>query len=267
MVRDIRALHRNKVRRSRQQFIIEGVRLLEEALNSDCVVETVLYCSETGADSKLQDLLGQLAKKSNRSIIPFPRSVITRISETTTPPGLVAVVNHPPLPDMAAIVASTDLAVLADRIQDPGNAGTIIRTAEAAGAGGVFLSFGSVYPFASKVIRSAMGSLFRLPVKSLSDEGSKLCQYCLAKGWQLAFAVPDQGIPWWKIDFNQPTLIILGNESSGINGSLLRFPGVKASIQLTAAVESLNVAAAGAVLLLKLYAKDGPKGKISNNRR
>ncbi|HHT70157.1 MAG TPA: RNA methyltransferase [Firmicutes bacterium] len=250
LVRSMRALHNNKVRRSRRRFLVEGVRLLEEALASECIVDTVLYCIETTIDGRMQALLNRL-QDSGVSVIAATQAVVDSVSETESPPGLTAVVRCPPTPELTAVVGSTDLLVLGDQIQDPGNAGTIIRTAEAAGAGGTFFSAGSVYPFSDKVIRASMGSLFRLPVEVLSDGGQELCNLCINSGWQLVFAVPDEGVPWWNVDFKRPTLLVLGNEGSGISGDVLALKGSKVSIPLAPQVESLNVAIAGAVLLFE----------------
>lgn len=250
LVRSIRALHNNKVRLSRKRFLVEGVRLLEEAISSGCIIETVLYCREIVTNGRVHNLLNNLAGQGV-VLVATTQAVLASVSETESPQGLVAVVHYPSTPELGSVIRATDLAVLGDRIQDPGNAGTIIRTAEAAGAGGVFFTAGSVYPFADKVIRSSMGSLFRLPVTVLTAGGQELCNHCLENGWQLLFSVPEGGIPWWQVDFKQPTLLVLGNEGSGISDELLDLEGNKVSIPLAHPVESLNVAIACAVLLFE----------------
>jgi TrmH family RNA methyltransferase len=163
------------------------------------------------------------------------------------------VVQFPSLPTVDAIVKATDLIVLGDQIQDPGNVGTIIRTAEAAGAGGVFLTTGSAYRYGDKVIRASMGSLFRLPVKAVADSGRDLYDRCLSGGWQPVFTVPEGGVPLWEVDFTKPTLLVFGNEGAGISPELIaKNKGRKLSIPLTSPVESLNVAIAAAVVLFEI---------------
>ena len=261
LVRNLRALHRNRARRLQQQFLIEGMRLLEEAMASGCRVDTVLYCAEAISDSRTEDLLSK-CKNNGVLVIPASRAVVASVSETETSPGLIAMVHQPQAPEIITIVGRTDLAILCDQIQDPGNAGTIIRTAEAASAGGVFLTGGSVYPFSSKVIRSSMGSLFRLPIRLLADDGCRLCNLCLDKGWQLVFGVPGQGVPWWQVDFTLPTLLVLGNESAGINKNLLELPATKTTICIAPQVDSLNVAIAGAVLLFEAVRQRTANNKL-----
>lgn len=250
LVRSIRALHNNKVRRSKRQFLVEGVRLLEEAVSSGCTIKTVLFCTETATDSRIQNLLEKL-RNDGVSIVATTEAVLASVSETESPQGLIAIVDSPPTIASDHLLDTSDLLVLGDRIQDPGNAGTIVRTAEAAGAGGVFFTATSVYPFSDKVIRASMGSLFRLPVAVLTDDGQKLCSCCLENGWQVIFTVPDGGTSCWDVDFKKPTLLVLGNEGSGINNNLLNLEGSKVSIPLATPVESLNVAIACAVLLFE----------------
>ena len=168
-------------------------------------------------------------------------------------------VNHPPCLIWPLLWLVRILLFWPIESKTHGNAGTIICTgSRLSRCWRRFLSFGLVYPFASKVIRSAISSLFK-PSKSRPTRAQSYANIVWPR-LQLAFAVPDQRNHGGKLIY-QPTLIILGNESSGINGSLLRFPGVKASIQLTAAVESLNVAAAGAVLLFEAVRQRWAQGQ------
>ncbi|HHV07950.1 MAG TPA: RNA methyltransferase [Firmicutes bacterium] len=259
LVRSMRALHYNKVRRSKRQFLIEGVRLLEEAVISGCDIDTVLYCPEMTIDTRTLDLLNNLQGKGV-TIVATTEAVLSSVSETKSPQGIVATVCFPIMPKPNSIIEGANLMVLGDMIQDPGNTGTIIRTAEAVGAGGVFFTAGSVYPFSGKVIRASMGSLFRLPVIILDDNGQKLCNYCLDNDWQIVFTVPEGGIPWWQVNFKQPTLLVLGNEGSGISHELLDLEGIKASIPLVSPVESLNVAVAGAVVLFETIRQQSCSG-------
>lgn len=251
LIRSVRALRQNKVRRVKKKFLVEGVRLLEEAVSSGCTIDTVLCCTDILTDSLSKKLLQKLDCQGV-SVVATTPDVLASVAETKSPPGLIAVVCFPSLPAIDPIIENSDLIVLGDKIQDPGNAGTIIRTSEAARVGGVFFTPGSVYPYSDKVIRASMGSLFRLPVAILPDNGRKLYEYCLKRGWQSIFTVPEGGIPWWQVDFTQPTLVVLGNEGAGISPEMqAATKGLKVSIPLAPPVESLNVAIASAVILFE----------------
>lgn len=250
LIKRIQALKDSKTRRREGRFLVEGVRLLEEALAAGIHLETVLACPERVESKRAEALLAGLRAKGMTTVF-VSEPVLRCVAETESPQGLVAVAEQPVAPPLSLWLARTDLLVLGDGIQDPGNVGTLIRSAEAAGAGGVLLSAGSVYPFGAKVVRASMGSLFRLPVAVLADGGQELAAACRASGWQVVVAMPEGGTPFWQIRLQGPVLLVLGNEGAGVSTELIRYSTQRAFIPLTAPVESLNVAVAGAILLFE----------------
>ncbi|MDK2926275.1 MAG: methyltransferase, TrmH family [Bacillota bacterium] len=249
LVKSIRALHESKRRRREGRFLIEGVRLLEEAVAAGVHLERVLFAPELVTAERERALLERL-KASGVTLNAVTASVLTAVAETETPQGFVAVAHVPPPPDVWALVRRGNLLVLGDGIQDPGNAGTIIRTAAAAGAQGVFFSPGSVDPYAGKVVRASMGSLFRLAVAVLGDS-RELVNACRSAGWEVLVTSPAGGIPPWQVRMEGPLLVILGNEGAGVSSELLAAGTQRVYIPLADTVESLNVAVAGGVILFE----------------
>lgn len=262
LVKAVRALRSTKLRRSEGRFLVEGVRLLEEALAAGLNLEAVLVCPELAVGTRAQALLTRL-RESGVRWVPVSASVLASVAETETPQGLVAVASLPGPPSVSALLEATDLVVLGEGIQDPGNAGTLIRAAEAAGAGGVCFSAGSVYPFGGKVVRASMGSLFRLPVVALGDNGKELAASCRAAGWEVVVTTPAGGTPFWQVAMAAPTLVVLGNEGAGVSAELTALGSQRAFIPLAQPVESLNVAVAGAIILFEAVRQRAARRKAA----
>jgi RNA methyltransferase, TrmH family len=142
------------------------------------------------------------------------------------------------------------LVLCLDAVQDPGNLGTMVRTAEAAGASGMVALKGSVDAFAPKTLRSAMGSAFRLPIAT-DVEPEELLLKARAAGMKAVATAMDGNVAYTDFDWRQPAMMILGNEANGAREELLKRCDARVSIPLRAPVESLNVAAAAAVLLFE----------------
>jgi TrmH family RNA methyltransferase len=137
-----------------------------------------------------------------------------------------------------------------DRIQDPGNLGTLVRTAEAAGVSGLFAFAGSADAFSPKTLRSSMGSAFRLPI--LPDvSGLGTLDTCRSRGLKTVVATGETELSHYDYDWRQPTLLILGNEGRGVSAEIMSACDHRVRIPLHEPVESLNVAAAGAAILFE----------------
>jgi TrmH family RNA methyltransferase len=146
--------------------------------------------------------------------------------------------------------ASATLFLGLDRVQDPGNMGTLIRTAEAAGVGGIVALGGSVDVFSPKVLRSSMGSAFRLPILANATV-EQLISLRESHGLKIVAAAGEGEIDYTDYDWQQPTLLLLGNEGRGVDAALMSQCDARLRIPLLNGVESLNVAAAGAVMLFE----------------
>jgi TrmH family RNA methyltransferase len=177
-------------------------------------------------------------------VFAVPERTLARLSDLETPPGLVAVAVTP-ASDLASILERPGPVLLLAGINDPGNAGTLLRSAEAFGAAGVLFGRGSVDAFAPKVVRGAMGSLFRLPVATVSAE--ELLEAAAAAGRPLVAATLD-GEPLATAAVPRNAILAVGNERRGVGGFLPRWDAA-VRIEQASATESLNAAVAGSILL------------------
>ncbi len=243
--------HARRVREGREPglIFIEGLRLAEEAVRSGLRIELAFVEASEKTDARLSELLRLLSAQGAPVLVTAP-DVLQSLSDTVQSQGLVLLGRRPQGdPGWLARPASTLLLGL-DRLQDPGNLGTLMRTAEAAGVGGVVSLKGSADAFSPKVLRSAMGSAFRLPLVQEAD-AAHLTALQAGAGFNIVAAAGEGEMDYTDYDWRQPTLLLLGNEGRGIAPDLMEQCDVRLCIPMQAGVESLNVAAAGAVMLFE----------------
>jgi TrmH family RNA methyltransferase len=246
----------------RPRIFIEGSRLIEDSLGADAHFESVAFTAEFEATERGAALVEQLQRVPCRGAL-VSKQVMESIADTKTPQGVAAIVTRPyfELDDLFA--RSPDLLVIADELQDPGNLGTIIRTAEAAGADGLITTRYTVDAFNEKAIRASMGSALRLPLvtgAALKDVVSR----CRANKLKIIGSVPemsseelalvgkprhDQAAIYTDIDMTVPMAILVGREAAGISEGAAMEADHFAHVPMAERVESLNVATAAAVLL------------------
>lgn len=247
MVKRARAMLDPDQRRTEGRFLAEGVRLLEEAFSSKLHCEGLLFSSKLTGLERGQELLKK-AREAKAPLWEVTESVLAWLKETKTSQGAIGLFRQPKWPEQWESPLRSGLVVVACRISDPGNLGTIIRMGEAAGARGLILTAGTVEPYHPKALRASMGSLFRFPVILLDDTAGRLAAE-RSSGAQVAAAVSRGGVPPESIDLTRPTFLVLGGESQGIPEDLLAAATHRIAIPMAPPVESLNVAMAAAILL------------------
>lgn len=238
-------------RREAQAFVVEGVRLAEEALSAGWPAQLVLYTDDLSLRGReiVQAYAGQGAPMEEAS-----QQVMKSASGTETPQGILLVLSiqalmFPSLPDFLLI---------ADGVHDPGNLGTILRTAAAAGVQAALLPPGTADAFAPKVVRSSMGAHFRLPIfqpgwgeirEIVSDAGKQPLQVYLAdaKG----------GISCYQADFRTPLALIMGGEAEGAGEEAAELATARVHIPMPGKIESLNAAVAAAILMFEVVRQRG----------
>ncbi|NJR52728.1 MAG: RNA methyltransferase [Leptolyngbyaceae cyanobacterium CSU_1_3] len=241
LVKQLRKLHRAKERREQQLFLLEGTHLIEEACAVKMPLVTVCY-TEAWQSQHLE--LCQLASEmAQRSLMVAPE-VLKAIATTVEPDGIVATAER----IQPRSLHLAQLGLMLEKIQDPGNLGTMIRTAAAVGADGLWLSDDSVDLDHPKVLRSSAGQWFRLPMAVSADLKSEILA-CKSAGMQVVATVPTATQTYWQVDFRQPSLILLGNEGAGLSSELTALADSQVMIPLAPGVESLNVAIAAALIL------------------
>jgi len=200
-------------------------------------------CFITAAAKEAQpDLTAQLQQACSLYLVP--PAILDKISETVSPQSIVAVVAAPQLP----LPAAAALSLVLDGVRDPGNAGTLLRTAAAAAVDQVLFGPGCVDPFNGKVMRAAMGAHFRVPLRTL--ENWDALGTLLSAGQSLYLASAQGDLRYDEVDWSRPSALVLGSEAHGASPQL-RAGAATVAIPMAAATESLNVAAAGAAILFE----------------
>lgn len=227
-------------------ILIEGERLIRMADSAGALISEVFFTSSFGSRERGVSLLNKLEAGAVRSF-EVSEKIISRLSDTDTPQGIVAVVSYKPpcLRDLS--INTTALIVVLDSLQDPGNVGTIIRTADALGADAVVCLPGTCDTLSPKVIRASAGSIFNVPVVSAGTE--ELIAWLRDRGIGLAVTSPSADIPVFDSDLTSPVAFIFGNEAMGVGEALKESADLLISIPLFGKAESLNVATSAAVCL------------------
>lgn len=231
-------------RRAQGRLLIEGARLIGDAWESGFRPATCFWSADAlGENSHARVLLGELAAAGAPCLECTP-PVFATLVETVTPQGIAAVF---PLPRLS-IKADLDLALVLDGVRDPGNAGTLMRSAEAAGAQAVLFGPGSVDAFNAKVVRAAMGAHFRVPLRECA--GWDEVQALLPKDSALYVATTEASLAYDEVDWAAPSALIVGGEATGPGAAALASARAIA-IPMQGKTESLNAAIAGAVILFE----------------
>ncbi len=245
----IRSLHRRKARREQGAFLVEGVRLTRDAIAAHAAIRQVILCPE---------LLGEIATTiwdetvdalGASRIVTVSANVMRSLAETETPQGVIAVVDLPATP-LPTFDAHDGFVLILDGVRDPGNVGTLIRAAAAAGCDAVITIAGTADAFAPKVVRSAMGAHFRLPV--VADCDWKIVGPALAALPTVVGADGAASLLYDAVNWTRGCAIIIGNEDHGLSAEGRRWCTATARIPMARSVESLNASVSGAIMVYEV---------------
>jgi len=248
LIKEVKSLKTRKYRDEKKMFFIEGTRFVEEAVKENAdVVRVFVAEGQLNSSNEYVLRLLTLIKANGYETVVLPDRLFKEITDTETPQGFLAVIKSKQyfLNDIAGM---NNLYIILESIQDPGNMGTIIRTADAAGIDGVILSKGCVDVYNPKVLRATMGSIFRMPVyytqsvvetiKFLNSKKIKVCAAHL-KGNQSYF----------DLDMRCNTAILIGNEANGISDESASNANSLVKIPMLGRAESLNASVAASILM------------------
>ena len=241
----LRKLCQRKYREQEQLFLVEGKRAVEQILENNAVeVVSVFVNTEI-----------PVLSSSKASVFLLSPALFKKLSRTENPQGVLAICKMPKPVNMESFASSNGVLVATDAIQDPGNLGTIIRTASWFGVQGIFYGTGTVDPFNPKVIRSTAGATGILP--SISGNLATLLTDLEVQGWQSFLLDGNAGAtPISEVSFPEKKILVVGNETNGITNKLIT-PGRKRMLlpskSGTKAVESLNAAIALSIALWSVY--------------
>ena len=247
----VRRLQANaKERREQQAFIVDGVRLAEEAWQAGWHAQQVFFTDQL--DSRGKAVVEGFISM-NVPVEEVSQAVMQAICETETPQGILVVLAQRSLP----LPAKPDFLLIVDGLRDPGNLGTLLRTAAAAGAQGVLLAPGCADAWSGKVLRAGMGAHFRLPIHALSWPAIRGILKGETGALKIYLADPAAGVLFTKMDFQAPLALIVGGEAAGAGSEALALAEAKVRIPMPGGSESLNAAVAASILMFEVVRQRG----------
>lgn len=244
-----RSLHRRRQRYRERAILVEGVRTVREALSSGIEVRAILTAAEQSTTSEIVEIT-ESATQAGIHVLSVENRIFESATDTENPQGILAICS---MPENARLDPSpTDqapLILIVDQVRDPGNLGTLLRSALGSGVSAVFIGPGSVDPYSPKVLRSGAGAHFRLNIAPLRwDELPAQMKQC-----SIYAADADSDMDYVKIDWAQPSAIVIGNETAGISMDAFQRVHGRVGIPLANRLESLNAGVAGSVILFEAW--------------
>ncbi len=253
MIKRIKQLEHKKYRDKYGLFLLEGMHLIEEALKYNTILNYIVYSDSFIKDPYQEELINFLCEKNN-SIYNVSDSLFEYIAETENPQGIIAAAVKPQTDFEEVLKTDGSSVVILDRIQDPGNMGTILRTADAAGIHGVISMKGSVDFFNSKTVRAAAGSIFRIPLFQFNDNNQ--LTDALRRHKKKTIATSPRAKDYY---YNLPVFenygLIIGNEANGVSETLLDYADYRVKIPMLRDTESLNASIAASIILYEMVRK------------
>lgn len=255
----LRSLRMRKYRQREGCFLIEGIRIVEEALACSAQVEMIVYAPDLLVSQRAKALVERVGRAQR---LALSNDVFCRLSEREGPQGIAAVV-HVEDRSLAAIPLSDDmLVIVAYQLRDPGNLGSIIRTADAVGATGVIVVEPSVDLYEPQTVRATMGSLFALPVVRLAGDTVLLTWYAEVRAAGVPLFVVASSAhgqqAHFDVSYNRPLALLVGSERDGLPASLRVEADVVVRLPMSGRATSLNVSAATAALVYEVIRQRRP---------
>lgn len=259
LIKEVKALAEKKHREERKIFLVEGIRFVEEALKENVKILNVLVSDQLALVKGGEAILKRLEEK-NLEVSCLPHKLFCEVADTETPQGIIAVIGmreHV----LEEVLDKHGIFLILEAIQDPGNMGTIIRTADAAGVLGIIASRGCVDLYNSKVLRSTMGSIFRLPVftnANLEEEIVKL----KAEKIKIYASHIDGRDNHFDVSMDGGVGIVIGNEANGISSETAALADRLIKIPMPGNAESLNASIAAGILVYEAVRQRLQKPRI-----
>ncbi len=238
LFKEIKKLKEKKHRIKSNKYIIEGLRFVEEAIKSKVSIDSIIFTESF--KEKNPDLF--LKINENIKLIQMNEALLKQLCSTENPQGIVGVINM-----QNKELKSGELVVLVDKVQDPGNMGTIIRTAHAAGAAGIVMTKGTVDIYNDKTLRSTMGSIFYIPI--VEDDSLDFVKSLKKEGYKLVVSSLQGKNNFFEENLQGKVMIAVGNEGNGVSDEVYDIADIKVKIPMPGEAESLNVAVATSIMI------------------
>ena len=249
LIKHIRKLKDKKYRDENNEYIIEGIKLIEEAVKENAEIKKVIVCDDTTRTYEIPtNVMLEIAKYE---CVYVTEKIFNMITQVTNPQGIMAIVKKNVT--NSEIDYSQDIIVVLDGVQDPGNLGTILRTVDSVGLSQIIVSKETADAFNPKVVRSTMGAIFRVKVIECEDLKKVLKEMKKRKIKVYATDLQtDKSI--YDVDY-QKSAIIIGNEANGVSRDILELADEKIKIPMIGKTESLNAAVATGIILYEVIRK------------
>ncbi|CCE94528.1 23S rRNA (guanosine-2'-O-)-methyltransferase rlmB 23S rRNA Gm2251 2'-O-methyltransferase [Sinorhizobium fredii HH103] len=249
IIKDIRALAQKKHRDETRSFMAEGLKLVIDALDLGWKIKTLVYAKAAKGKPQVEQVAARAVAKGGL-VLEVSEKVISTITRRDNPQMVVGIFEqrYQPLKDIRPQEGETYVAL--DRVRDPGNLGTIIRTADAAGASGVILIGETTDPFSLETVRATMGSVFAMPVARAGAE--EFIRWQKSVSVQVVATHLSGSVDYRTIDYrSKPVVLLMGNEQAGLPVELAREAGALARIPQSGRADSLNLAMATGIMLFE----------------
>lgn len=238
LFKEIKKLKEKKHRIKSNKYLIEGLRFVEEAIKSKVSIDSIIFTESF--KEKNPELF--LKINENIKLIQMNEALLKQLCSTENPQGIVGVINM-----QNKELKSGELVVLVDKVQDPGNMGTIIRTAHAAGAAGIIMTKGTVDIYNDKTLRSTMGSIFYIPI--VEDDSLDFVKSLKKEGYKLVVSSLQGKNNFFEENLQGKVMIAVGNEGNGVSDEVYDIADIKVKIPMPGEAESLNVAVATSIMI------------------
>ncbi|MDQ2087330.1 RNA methyltransferase [Herbivorax sp. ANBcel31] len=251
-IKVLKSLKDKRHREAKNMYFIEGIRFVQEALKENVKIDKIFVSEKLEYTNGGKEMLKTI-DKTKKDCFTLPHKLFKEISDTDSPQGILAQIEMQKY-SLDTMLYKDNFFVVLDSIQDPGNMGTIIRTADAAGATGLILSRGCVDIYNPKVLRSTMGSIFHIPIYSSNDILKDL-NYLKDKKIKLCASHLEGKKPYYSLDNVSNIAVIIGNEAKGISDDIKNISNSLVKIPMVGRAESLNASVAAGLLMFEIMRK------------
>lgn len=251
-IKHIKKLKEKKYREEYHEYIVEGIKMIEEAINEGAKIKSIIICEDCKTQGAIpNELMYEIAKLN---CIYVAEKIFNTITDVINPQGIMAVIEKPQAKENT-IDFSANVSLLLDNIQDPGNMGTILRTADSLNMKQIIVSKGSSDVYNLKVVRSTMGAIFRVKVIEVENLATVIKEMKKHKIKVYATDLQtDKSI--YDVDYSK-SAIVIGNEANGVSSKVLEEASERIKIPMIGKTESLNAAVATSVILYEAFRKNG----------
>jgi len=253
IIKEVKSLKQKKYREEKKLFFIEGIRFVEEALKEGVQIERILVSDKLAETNSGYEILKKVSN-GGYPVFQLPHKLFMEISDTQNPQWILAVLSMKNC-DIEDVWDEKNFFVILDSVQDPGNMGTIIRTADAAGMTGVIVSKGCVDVYNPKVLRSTMGSIFHIPICQSQDIFETMDRM-KKRGIKICAAHLEGSCDYFDLEYKNNIAIVIGNEANGISEEVKNFADILVRIPMPGRAESLNASVAAVILMYEILRKN-----------